>query len=195
RGEARVAGDDRVRWGPGRERAHQELEQVDRRGIGDDHLVGPGPDQAGQLGPDPPGRRHPGLSPAADQPPAPLRLDDLTQPRGGAPRQPAERVPVEVDDVRIVARELGAEARQLVARVQVPRVPGVGWDHRKAASIAERSAGLSTKSSAPAFSRTWSGWLALGMVNSAARRVRKFSATWRGVRPCRAAMAATSLFM
>ena len=70
------------------ERPGQQLEEVHRRAIRDDHLTRPGADQASDLVADPDGRFNPvGVVPAADQSVAPLFGNHLIQPRDCLPRQ------------------------------------------------------------------------------------------------------------
>ena len=98
--------------------AGQELEDVDRGGVGDGHLVGRGSDQ----GCDEPG--HPAREvdpavrvPAPDEVPSPLALDDLAEALHGPAGQGAERVAVEVDDA-FGQDELLAQGGELVRGIE-----------------------------------------------------------------------------
>ena len=103
-----------------------QLEEVDRRRIGNEHLVVGGADQPRDLGADTGGRVDPpGLVPATDQPLAPLVRDDVGEAAGGGGGQRAERVAVEVDDAG-GQREAIAEAAQRIGGVERPRRIEIG---------------------------------------------------------------------
>lgn len=95
----------------------QHLEQVDRRGVGDDHLVRARADQRGELVAQAPRQFEPaGLVPTADQAPAPFVRDDLpgTDERGMGTG--AGRVAVQVDHA-VGQREGVAQRGNRVGRV------------------------------------------------------------------------------
>ncbi len=110
----------------GFERRHGELVEVHRGRIGEDHFILAGPDEPADLGADPLRRGEPALVPGADQPPAPLLLDGVAQPRHRPPRQPAERITVEIDELRVLNDELVSVGRQLILAVQLEGVRRVG---------------------------------------------------------------------
>jgi hypothetical protein len=106
--------------GPGT--GHKQLVEVDRRRVGDEHLAGSGAQHSGGQGVAEPGGLADPVRPRADQLLAPLLLDHARQSGGCLARQPAEGVPVQVDQpvgaVVLGAGEAQPEARERIGRVQ-----------------------------------------------------------------------------
>ncbi len=97
-GEVSLHGQHRAPIRPRRERGGQQLEEVHRGGIRDDHLRGPGPDQRRDLGPYPRRRIDPAPpGPGGHQIPAPLRPHDFRQPRRGGAGRRAQGIAGQVD--------------------------------------------------------------------------------------------------
>src|SRR5262249_11369445 len=71
RRKVRLVGHNGAAARPSPEGGHDELEQVHRRGIRDDHIAGGRPHEGGELGTDPLRRIEPAIAPPADEPPAP----------------------------------------------------------------------------------------------------------------------------
>ena len=85
----------------------EDLEEVDRGGVGDDHLTRRGADQSADPVADPLRRAPPvGLVPRPDQPVAPLPLGDVGQGGGHGAGERAQRVAVEVHQVVREGEEL-----------------------------------------------------------------------------------------
>ena len=109
------------------ERRAEQLEHVDRRGVGGNHGARRRTEQAANLVADALGQADPsGVVPRPDQPPAPFLLDDCSHAGRGRPRQRAQRIAVEVDHP-VGKGELGAERGEHVRLVQRDKV-GAG-DH------------------------------------------------------------------
>jgi hypothetical protein len=115
-----VGRDDRAPAGTRVERRRGELVQVDRRRVADDRLARLGADDPGPDDLADPGRLVEPVVPAADELAAPLLADPAREAVGRGPREPPERVPVEVDERRVVLDEVGPEAGQRVGRVERP---------------------------------------------------------------------------
>jgi hypothetical protein len=124
--EVVLVGDERGDAGVGVEDRVDELVEVDGDRVRDEDGAGLGADHLGQRVAGA-GRRGDPVEPAADELVAPL-LDDAAQALARALRQPAERVAVEVELVRVVDHEALAEARERVARVERFGV-GAGQSH------------------------------------------------------------------
>ncbi len=98
-GEVGALRDDDVAPGVERQRGGEDLEEVDRRGIGHDDVVRARPDERCDLGtrlarqPDPVG----GV-PGCDEIAAPFRIETGDDALAGAVRHGAERVAVEIDE-------------------------------------------------------------------------------------------------
>ena len=96
----------------------QDLEEIDRRRVGDDDLAGRGPDQRRERVADAARRVDPaGVVPAADQPAPPFARHRVGESRGRRARQRAERIAVEVDEA-VGQVEAGAQMRDRVGRVE-----------------------------------------------------------------------------
>ena len=142
RGKVHLVGDDGSPIGPGPQRRHRELEQVHRRGVRHHDVGRGGADQRGQLRADPLAGGEPSLTPPANESPAPLAVDRLPEARPGLSGQPAERVPVEVDEARVADDELPPEPREWIRRVETAGLgqrAGVG--RRRQRRPARRSGG------------------------------------------------------
>ena len=111
-------GHDHAPPGPRLERRREQLVDVDGRRVADDHLARPRTHERRDQVADPARLGDP-VVPAADQLAAPLLGDDAAQAVGGCPREAAQRVAVEVDDLRVVDDEPLSEGRQRVGRVQL----------------------------------------------------------------------------
>lgn len=106
----------------------QQLEEVDRDGVGDDRFAGRAADQRRELVAEAARQREPaGRVPAADQAFAPFGADHLLRAGGRCARLRAERVAVEIDHA-IGQRELVAQRGQRVVAVERERV-FTGLDH------------------------------------------------------------------
>lgn len=105
--------------GAGRDPGAQRLVEQHRGRVAHDHLAG-GRAQARRADPvaDDGRQVHPGLVPAADQPAAPLLVDEAAQPLPRGAQRAAQRVAVEVDQRRLGADEAVAVRRQRVLGVQ-----------------------------------------------------------------------------
>src|SRR2546426_3884495 len=80
------------------QRLRQQLEQVDRGAVGDEHLAGLSADHFGDLVPDARRSLDPvGVVPTRDEPAAPFLADHLGYAWEGLARQGAERVAIEID--------------------------------------------------------------------------------------------------
>src|SRR2546426_3252164 len=80
------------------QRLRQQLEQVDRGAVGDEHLAGLSADHFGDLVPDARRSLDPvGVVPTTDEPAAPFLADHLGYAWEGLARQGAERVAIEID--------------------------------------------------------------------------------------------------
>ena len=111
---------------------------------------GGGADQGGELGADPLAGREPPLTPSADEPPTPLALDRVAEPRGGPPGQPPEGIAVEVDEARVADDELAPEARERVGRVQTAGLhKSVRVDRLRPTALAGRRPGAGAPTGAP----------------------------------------------
>ena len=135
RGEVQLVGDHGPAAGPRPERRHHQLEQVDGRGIRRRRRRPAAPrSAAASLAPI---RwlavNQPSPHPRMRRPPH-SRSMALAEPRGGPPRQPPERVAVEIDEPRVADDELAPEARERIGRVQPARLrqsrPPTGGGHR-----------------------------------------------------------------
>ena len=144
------------------QRSREQLEQVDRRAVGDDHLARFGADQPGDLVPDSARRLDPmGRVPAPDEAAAPFLGDHLVDARDGRTRQGPQRVAVEVHDA-VGKGELVAEWSERILPVEreaglavhpaiIPLVPAQKWlghqGTRSAANIASARATAPWRSS------------------------------------------------
>ena len=126
RGEVQLVGDHGGAAGPRPERRDRQLEEVDGGGIRHDDVVRRRPDQGGELRADPLAGGEPALAPPSDEAASPLLLDGPTEPRGRLPREPPQRVAVQVDEARVADDELPPEARERIGRVQTARLREIG---------------------------------------------------------------------
>ncbi|CAB4901157.1 unannotated protein [freshwater metagenome] len=127
-GEVVGAAHQHVPAGPGVGPRPQQLVEVHRGRVRDQHLTGPGAEHAGGQGvAHPRGLGHP-PGPGPDQALSPLLLDHPGQGGGGVPRQAAQRVAVQVDPavravvpgaVRAVAGEAVAERGEGIGGVEL----------------------------------------------------------------------------
>ncbi len=122
-----VAGGDReiAATRPQAEGGVHQLIEVHRGRVVDDHLAGARAEQRRQPVAHPLRQVDPVL-PRADQPAAPLLGRHPPQPLERPPRQPAERVAVEVDERRIGDHELVAPTPQRIGGVERERPRAVG---------------------------------------------------------------------
>ena len=94
-----------------RDRGPHQLVEQHGRGVADHGLAGGGAQhERPEVVADPLRQVEPALVPAADQPTAPLGLDELRQPRAGDLQRAAQRVAVEVDERRSRRRRTGRGA-------------------------------------------------------------------------------------
>src|SRR5690606_34853982 len=103
--KVQAVGQDGVPVGASGHSRQRQLVKIDRRGIGQDDLAFTGPDEPGDFVADASGGLEPALAPTADEPLAPFAPDDLVQQGDCRPRQAADRVTVQVDEVGIVDYE------------------------------------------------------------------------------------------
>jgi hypothetical protein len=110
--------EDRAALRPQRERGGEQLEEVHRGRVGDQHLAGRGADEARDLVAESPRQIDPaGLVPACDEILSPVLRDAGRDPPCGRARQGTKRVAVEVDDV-VGEREIVAMPGQGVGVVE-----------------------------------------------------------------------------
>jgi hypothetical protein len=117
----------------GVDRGRHQLVQVHGRRVGHDDLAGARAEHVlGEQVADARRRVDP-VRPARHEPVAPL-LDQIPQPVARGPRQPAERVAVEVDPFGVADDEPVAEVRERVGRVERGGVLAAQRIHRTTAS-------------------------------------------------------------
>ena len=90
--------------------------------VGDDHLVGSGADQAGELAADTPRKPHPLVIPGPYEPVSPLMPYQTVHQGDGVLRNPSEGIAVQVYQTGVVDQKAIPEPAQFIAAVQFSRV-------------------------------------------------------------------------
>jgi hypothetical protein len=126
RGKVEVVGDDARAGRIGPEDGHDELEEIDRSRIRDDHLIGRGADETRDLGAHPLRKIEPARVPTADEMLSPLLIDEMPGTLHARRRQAPQRIAVQVDPSGIRDEKAIPERGQRIARIQPAGVLPIG---------------------------------------------------------------------